>query len=283
VAAAAIGEAGPGEAVGEAAASVVSVVSAVVAASAAVAPEGVGDAMAQMTLDQLVSQLQAAFGSELNAVVLYGSAAAGEHLPKKSDYNVLVLVDTLDVNRLHAASAAIKAWVNAGNSAPLALTMQEWRRSADIFPMEYADVLERHKVLYGTFNTDVRVYPEHLRLQLEHEAMGTLLQLRRGALGTGMDAKEQLALLEQSASTVMVIFRALIRLGGDQPPTDNVELINRVAGVAGIDTASFERVIRHKRGEVVLRPIDASSVLDAYLGGMQQLVRFLDQFSGRKA
>jgi hypothetical protein len=262
--------------------SVASVDSVAAAASAAVVLEGAGDSMAHMTLDQLVSQLQAAFGKELNAVVLYGSAAAGEHIPKKSDYNVLVLVDSLDVNRLHAASAAIKAWVHAGNSAPLTLTMHEWRRSADIFPMEYADVLQRHKVLYGSFNTDVRVYPEHLRLQLEHEAMGTLLQLRRGALATGMDAKEQLALLEQSVSTVMVIFRAVLRLRDDLPPTDNIELISRIAGVTGIDTASFERVIRHKRGEAVLRPIDASAVLDAYLGGMQQLVRFLDQFSGKK-
>ena len=121
------------EAVGVAAAvgaavSAGSVVSEVAAASAAVEPEGAGDAMAQMTLDQLVSQLQAALGPELNAVVLYGSAAAGEHVPKKSDYNVLVLVDSLDVSRLHGASAAIKAWINAGNAPPLALTMQEWRR-----------------------------------------------------------------------------------------------------------------------------------------------------------
>ena len=34
--------------------------------------------MATMTLDELVSQLRAAYGAELRAVVLYGSAAAGE-------------------------------------------------------------------------------------------------------------------------------------------------------------------------------------------------------------
>jgi hypothetical protein len=73
--------------------------------------------MAKMSLDELVSQLRAAFGQELHAVVLYGSAAAGEHLPKKSDYNVLVLVEALDVGRLQAASAAIKAWSDAHRRA----------------------------------------------------------------------------------------------------------------------------------------------------------------------
>src|SRR5687768_5547064 len=164
--------------------------------------------MAKMSLDELVSQLRAAFGAELHAVVLYGSAAAGEHLPKKSDYNVLVLVDALDASRLQAASAAIKAWSDAGNPPPLTLTTQEWRGSADIFAMEYADIHERHRVLFGNFSTDVRVDPSHLRLQLEHEAMGTLLQLRRGALAAGNDSRTQLSLLEESASTVMVLFRA---------------------------------------------------------------------------
>src|SRR5689334_907953 len=105
--------------------------------------------MARMTLDELVSQLRSAYGTALQAVVLYGSAAAGEHIPKKSDYNVLVIVDALDANRLAAASAVSRAWAEAGNPAPLTLTTSEWRSSSDIFPMEYADILERHKVLYG--------------------------------------------------------------------------------------------------------------------------------------
>src|SRR5688572_32724015 len=117
--------------------------------------------MAKMTLEDLVSQLRVAFGPELRAIVLYGSAAAGEHLPKKSDYNTLVLVDSLEANRLQGASAAIKAWSDDGNPAPLTLTLDEWHGSSDIFPMEYADVMERHRVLFGDFRTDVRVDQGH--------------------------------------------------------------------------------------------------------------------------
>ena len=239
--------------------------------------------MAKMTLDDLVSQLTAAFGAELRAVVLYGSAAAGEHLPKKSDYNVLVLVDSLDVNRLEAASAAVRAWTDAGNTAPLTLTLDEWRGSGDVFPMEYADVLERHKVLFGDLPTDVRVNPADLRLQLEHEAMGTLLQLRRGVLATGNDAREQLGLLEQSLSTVMVIFRAVLRLRGETPPHDNVELTRKVATAAGLDAAAVTKVIKHKRGEERIQSGDAPRVLAGYLSAMQQLVHYLDRYSEGRA
>ena len=234
--------------------------------------------MAKMTLDELVKQLSAAFGAELRAVVLYGSAAAGEHLPKQSDYNVLVLVDSLGVDRLNAASAATRAWADAGNPPPLTLTMDEWRGSADIFPMEYADVLERHKVLHGALPTDIRIDPSHLRLELEHEAMGTLLQLRRGALASGGDAKAQLALLRDSASTVMVIYRAVLRLHQETPPTDNARLCERVGTLAGIDTEPVIRVVRHRRGEAPIRGADASAVLAGYLAAQQGLVTHLDQF-----
>lgn len=237
--------------------------------------------MAKMTLDDLVAQLRTAFREELRAVVLYGSAAAGEHVPKKSDYNVLVLVDSLAADKLAGASAASRAWADAGNPAPLTLTVDEWRGSADIFPMEYADVLERHKVLHGTLPTDIRVDPAHLRLELEHEAMGTLLQLRRGALAAGNDGRAQRDLLDASASTVMVIFRAVLRLRGETPPLDNAALADRVAAAAAMDSAPFQRLVRHKRGEMTLRPSDAGPVLAAYLEGMQRLVKYLDQFRGR--
>jgi len=238
--------------------------------------------MAKMTLEELVSQMRAAFGTELRAVVLYGSAAAGEHHPKKSDYNVLVLVQALPAERLVAASAAVKAWVDAGNPAPLILTIDEWHGSADIFPIEYADVLDRHRVLFGDLQTDVRVNPAHLRLQLEHEAMGTLLQLRRGALAAGNDAKAQLALLEGSISTVMVVFRALLRLRSEDPPRDYVELSKKVAATASLDAGSFVSVVWHKRGEAPIRTADVAQVLAGYLSGMQQLVHYLDRFAGGK-
>lgn len=238
--------------------------------------------MAKMTLDELVSQLRAAFGAELKAVVLYGSAAAGEHLPKKSDYNVLVLVDSLEANRLLAASAAAKAWNDAGNPAPLMLTTLEWENHADVFPMEYADVLERNKTLFGALPTNVTVDKEHLRLQLEHEAMGTLLQLRRAALAAGNNGKEQLLLLEGVSSTVMVIFRAVLRLAGQAPPTDNVVLAHQVGELTGSDAAAITRVIRHKRGEAPIKASEAGGVLASYLGGMQSVVRYLDQKAGRK-
>lgn len=235
--------------------------------------------MANMTLDQLVEQLRTAYGSDLRTVVLYGSAARGEHIAKRSDYNVLVIVESLSIDKLRAAAAVSQAWGEAGNPPPMTLTMREWRGSADIFAMEYADVLERHKILYGDAPFDgIRVDLRDLRLQLEHEAMGKLLRLRQGVLAAAGDGRRQLELLAASLSTIMVIFRAVVRLHGANAPTDNVALSKAVAGYAGLDSAPFERVVRHVRGEQPIAPNEAGTVLGGYMSGMEKLVEHLDRF-----
>jgi hypothetical protein len=235
--------------------------------------------MARMTLDELVSQLRAAYGSGLRSVVLYGSAAVGERDPKRSDYNVLVIVDALDASRLAGASAASRAWADAGNPAPLTLTLSEWKGSADIFPMEYADIIERHRVLHGESPFDgIRVDLKDLRLQLEQEAMGKLIKLRQGVLASGNEGQRQLELLAASASTIMIIFRAFLRMHGEKVPADNVSLSEAVAARARFDAAPFARVVRHVRGEATIPSSDVSAVLAGYLRGMEQLVEYLDRY-----
>ena len=236
--------------------------------------------MATMTLEELVAQLRAAFGAELRSVVLYGSAASGEHIPKQSDYNVLVLVDALDVARLDAVAAVVRAWSESGNPPPFTLTLDEWRRSADVFPMEYVDIQERHRVLHGERPFDgVRVTPSDLRRQLESEAMGKLLHLRQGVLAAGGDGRRQLELLEASKSTIMVLFRATMRLHGQTPPTDTLELCRQVGQLAGLNPEPFIRVVRHVRGEAKLKPADARLLLADYVRGVQQLVSHIDRYT----
>lgn len=241
--------------------------------------------MATMTLEELVTQLRAAYGDRLWSVVLYGSAAGGDHIPDRSDYNVLVLLaaeggGALSMAPSPGATALARAWREAGNPPPMTMTLEEWRRSADIFPMEYADILDRNRVLYGTAPFEgITVAPSDLRLQLEQQVMGKLLQLRQGALLAGADGKRQTELVSASLSTMMVLFRAVLRLHGEQPPADNAAVAERVGALAGFDAAPFVRAVRHVRRAEKLSSDDAGRVLTGYLAAIEQLSRHLDRFA----
>jgi predicted nucleotidyltransferase len=238
--------------------------------------------MATMTLDELVTQLRAAYGARLASVVLYGSAAGGDHIPQRSDYNVLVLLESLDnAQSFVAASAVARAWRESGNPPPMTMTLEEWRRSADIFPMEYADILERNRVLHGEPPfAGISVAPADLRLQLEQQVMGKLLQLRQGALLAGTDGKRQAELVAASLSTMMVLFRAVLRLHDEPPTGDSTTTAARVGALAGFDPAPFIRAVRHVHGAEKLTSTEAGQVLSGYLGAIERLNHYLDQFGG---
>ncbi len=236
--------------------------------------------MGQMTLDDLTGQLRQMHGGKLRCVLLYGSAATSDHVTRTSDLNVLVLVDTIEPAQLEALAQTARAWEEAGNPTPLELTVAEWERSADIFPMEYADILERHQVLHGSLPTEhVRVDLADLRRQTEFEAMSKVLRLRQGIMRAGSNVKQQLSLLRASHSTLMVVFRAALRTAGEAAPRDRTALIERVASLSGLEAAPFLRVmalVRDAESTAAESSQEAQQLLLGTLQGMERLTSWLD-------
>jgi hypothetical protein len=163
----------------------------------------------------------------------------------------------------------------------MTFTQNEWKASADIFPMEYADILERHRVLYGEAPFEgITVAPSDLRLQVEQQTMGKLLQLRQATMGAGGDSKLQLEVLEKSLSTLMVIFRGIARLHGEVPSQDYEALVSSIAKRGGFSPDPFTRVVRHVRGSEKIAREDAVRILKSYLASMERLVAYLNEFRG---
>lgn len=230
-----------------------------------------------MTLDEFVTQLRTAYGPPLRSVVLYGSAVAGEHIAKRSDYNLLVIADEIPMNRLREIAAAMRAWRDAGNPAPRTFTTAEWRASADVFPMEYADLIERHRVLHGEDPfPGIVVDRGDLRLQVEREALAVVLRLRQGVLLAGADAGEQLKLMSASLSALMIVFRGVLRLHGHSAPQDYVELTRAVARDVSIDATPIEEVVHEVRGDRRIPKERATNVLVGYLKATEAVARHVD-------
>lgn len=233
--------------------------------------------MATMTLDTLAAALSRAHGEELRAVVLYGSAARGERIEQRSDFNVLVIVRVITPAALRSVAEATREWVGAGNPPPLLLTEAEWRSSRDIFAIEVADILERHRVLTGALpDGPRRVDPSHLRHQLEFEAMGKVLRLRQGILFSAGDPSREIELLASSRSAVLVLFRTLLRVHGEAADAPPEEVARRAAALAGFDPAPFLAVLAHVAGTAPIAPAAADAVLTAYHAALERFVAHVD-------
>jgi hypothetical protein len=193
-----------------------------------------------------------------------------------TDRNILVIVKGMPASALRATASAAGAWLAAGNPAPLILTEAEWESSRDVFAMEHADIAARHEVLAGAIPAVAPPTRDDLRRQLEFEAMGALIHLRRGILACAGDSSRELHLLVASKGTVVVLFRALLRVHGTPVPAEAEGVVDAVAARAGFDPGPFRAVLAHAARGKSISKSEVDAVLTAYHDGLRQFVAHVD-------
>src|SRR5271157_3015142 len=150
----------------------------------------------EQKLAQLVERTRAALGDRLVAVILYGSGASGEHHGKFSDLNVLTVATAVTVRELADAEPVVRWWRNAGNPSPLLLSRDEVNESTDVFAIEFHDMLEQRRVLYGEdVIAGLQIDRTFYRAQVEHDLLSKLLRLRQKAAAVLSDRDALLALM----------------------------------------------------------------------------------------
>lgn len=228
--------------------------------------------------ERFAGEMQKAYGADLASVVLYGSAARGDYRPGVSDLNVLVLLREVSPAALRRASQAARAWVAEGNPPPLMMSSDEWRGSADVWAIELADMRDAHVTVAGAEpfeGIDIRL--EDLRMQCERELKGKQIQLRERYLLFAGEPAELGELLTRSFSTFLVLFRTVLRLGGDEGARDAESVVRRLAERVGLDPAPLLEVHRARAGGEKLKPQADAPVVVGYLDAVSRVVAYVDR------
>ena len=234
--------------------------------------------MARMTLDAFTIALTGAAGDNLVSLVLFGSAARGDYDPNASDLNTLLILDDASAVRLRPLAEPVKQWVRAGQPPPLIFSAGGWRRSTDVFAIEIEDMRQAHRVLAGDDPfTQLETAASDLRRELEREARGKLVQLRAEFVAAESDGRALAALLERSAKTFFILFRAAIRLRGGTAPLNHRELVAATAELTGLDPGAFEWVIARLAREQHAKLTAFDPLGERYLAAIEGFVHFVDQ------
>jgi hypothetical protein len=192
--------------------------------------------MARMTLDAFTGRVAEAAGARLVALLLYGSAArepgAGNQEP--GAMNTLLIVERIDDDLFTRLSTPVRDWVSAKHPPPLLLTAEEWRDSADAFPIEYDDIRAHHRLLAGRDPwRGITVQREDVRRQLEQELMGKLVHLRQAYVAQWNHPKGLAEIVRETRAGFLTMLRAVLRLAGRTPPPDSAALVREAAGLVG--------------------------------------------------
>ncbi len=229
-------------------------------------------------LNQLVEKLQDAHGKRLRSVILYGSGATGEMHGAHSDLNVLCVLEGVTPGDLGAAESVFQWWRDKGNPAPLLLSSEELRTSADCFAIEFHDIAERHKVLFGedaarTLVIDDRFY----RAQVEHELRAKQLRLRQKAAGVLANRELLLRLMTDSVSTFCVLGRHALRLGGFDAPWTKHSIVASLRESFAIGGRSFDTLLSLREQNTRPRDVEPVELFQNYLDDIAALIAAVDQ------
>src|SRR5215211_8225863 len=204
----------------------------------------------QEALSGLVDDLRATHGDNLACVVLYGSAAAGDHIELRSDYNLLIALNRITPEDLRQAQAPMREWQRLGHPLPVYFTVEELSDAGDVFPIEFHQMARARTVLYGHDPLEyANLSDANLRHQAEYELRSKLIQLRRHYIPASVSIEKLCDLMSDSLESFAALFRAVLLLHGQEPPVAKRDCVRATASLLKLDATPFERIFEFRAGD----------------------------------
>ena len=229
-------------------------------------------------LTQLIGKLQKAYGERLVSVVLYGSAATGDHNAAFSDINILCILSEVTPRELAAGEDIFRWWREQGSPSPLLLTENEVLTSTDCFAIEFHDIQRQHRLLYGKdVITTLPIDDSFYRAEVEHDLRAKLLRVRQKAGGMLSSPDLLRRMLLDSVSTFCVLFRHALILRGIDAPLLKREVIQRAREVFAFDATPFEKLLDVREGRLKPGEIAPVLLLASYLTAISQVIDAVDK------
>lgn len=225
-----------------------------------------------------VTQAGQALGERLRSVVLYGSAAAGDFIEGKSLYDLLVVVSPLGIEELDALGGPIRQWAKNGQPLPLLFSPEQLASSADAFAMEFLDMQQSRRLLYGDDPiAGLVIDPSHVRHALERELKGKALALRDQYVIAAGNRRLILDLMLDALPTFLILFRTALRLYEPRVPAAKIDALPSLARHIPFDPQPFLTVQEFLDGRRGTSRVDSLALFRQYLAGIEIVIHHIDQ------
>jgi len=195
--------------------------------------------------EQLIKEMEDIVGDNLISVVKFGS----EGEPN----NLLLVLNKLDFDVLNKIKPLIINHRKKGYVVPLIFTKEELFDGADVFPLEFLDIKQPHKTIYGEEIVDqIKLDKKYVRRQLEFEFRSKLIHLRENYIWI-KNPKELKNLLVSAVPTLMPLFYGLLFLEDIKAPTNLDSLFSLVSQNYKVNFDILEKIKQVKEGKIKIK------------------------------
>lgn len=229
-------------------------------------------------ISKFITRLQQDAGTNLESVILYGSAASAEYDPDYSNINLLAILKDTALSKLLALAPAVADWTRHKHPAPLLITRDELERSADVFSIEFMDMKRQHRVLFGSDPLASLQIPMNLhRAQLEYELREKLVLLRQRLLMEAGNDKHTWQLLLRSVPSFATLFRHALIAQGQPVPATKRDAVKDLAATLAFDAGAFEHLLDIREHRADPKQFRVQDVAARYLAAVEQVTAAVDR------
>ena len=245
-----------------------------------VGSEWVIDGLPDEYLQQLrayVKDVQRLYGDALDGVLLYGSAVRGEFLPGRSNLNVVLIVKSARADQLKKYGAVHRRWAKEQVVVPLFVTQADLPAMSLVFPLEYLEIQEQHRLLAGQdpfvgFKVDQR----HLLAEVLQSLRGNLLRVRQRFIEGGGTEEAITILLPLSLTAILPVLRGVQRLLGRPVLSQGEPLLKEFETFLSIDLSGLRDAWLLKRGQISPGQKEIPRLMERYLECLERLVQAVE-------
>jgi hypothetical protein len=229
-------------------------------------------------INDFVSRLRAAAGANLESVILFGSAVAGDFHPEFSNVNLFCVIRDGSFAALQSLAPAVKWWNAQKQPPPLFMTRDEIQRSTDVFTIELLDMQQHHRVLFGEDVVQGLSIPANLhRVQVEYELREKLALLRQHLLLASGNDSRMWELLLRSVSSFATLFRHALIVLGSSAPVGKRAAVEALAKQIGFDASGILQVLDVRERRTERKKFDVADVFSRYLAALEQVAAAVDR------
>jgi hypothetical protein len=229
-------------------------------------------------LEDFVKRIRAAAGENLESVILYGSAVAGDFHPEFSNLNLFCVLRDSSFSALQTLVPVAQWWEGQKQPPPLFMTRHELERSTDVFTIELLDMQQNHRILFGEDIVSGLEIPRYLhRVQVEYELREKLLLLRQQVLLASDSSRRLWELLVRSVPSFITLFRHALIVLGKSDPVGKRETIRAIAEELKFDASAINQVLDVRERKANLKQMDVNDLFARYLAIVELVASAVDE------
>lgn len=227
-------------------------------------------------LDAFIKNVEERSPGNLKSVILYGGVAKNDYTEGRSNTNLLLVFESIDLAVLDQLSSVFQKAILDFRFSPFLLTTSELEHVKDVFAVKLFDIQQHHIVLFGNdLLQHLQIKPENLRFISEQEMRNQLARMKSFYILHFNEPERLLEKVQKGLTTLLVNANTLLFLKYKKYYSSRNEIIAHLVNEPRFDKETLQEFIMLRDGK---SDPDAATIKQLYDRLMLQYKNLIRDF-----